>query len=552
MQTLSPSDFKARQSLLEQLRTDRQPWWKLWKELADYILPKRYIWLETDKERRAREAKNRHILDGTGTRCARVLAAGMLNGITSPSRPWFTLRIPGFTEDPASEGRMWVEEVARRMHQVMAETNYYTSLATMYLDLAVFGTAAMLIYEDDDNVFSCYNPALGEFYLGPDGTFAREFTQTVSQLIREFGEENVSARVLESWKKGGAATQESITVCHMLERNDDGRGRVSPRYTYRETYWEKSVREERGGVRILRERGFNELPGIFPRWELTGNDSYGTSPGMDALPDIIQLQHETKRKAQGLDKMISPPMVADIQLAHRPTALIPNGITYIAGQNNAGVRPAYQVQIPIGEITADIMDIRQRIGETFHNPLFNMISQLDTVRSATEIDARREEKLVLLGSVLERFENEALDPSINRIFSIMTRLGLLPEPPEEIGDLPIEVQYVSILSTAQRAMSAAPTERWIGLIGNVAPVVPQVLTIPNWDNLIRNYGESIGVPARDMNTEEQSAELQQAENDRIAAQEAAVQGQQLVEGAQTLSETDVGGGANALQRMLNG
>jgi hypothetical protein len=33
------------------------------------------------------------------------------------------------------------------------------------------------------------------------------------------------------------------------------------------------------------------------------------------------------------------------------------------------------------------------------NDLFRMISELDTVRSATEIDARREEKLVLLGPV---------------------------------------------------------------------------------------------------------------------------------------------------------
>lgn len=554
-----PSDnYRLRDGTLSQLRNDRKPWWSLWRELADFILPKRYVWLETDKDRRAREAKNRHILDGTGTKCARVLAAGMLNGITSPSRPWFTLRVPGFTEDPASRARAWVEEVARRMHQIMAETNYYNALATMYLDLSVFGSAAMLIYEDDDNVFRCFNPALGEFYFGQDaslrvGTFGREISMTVGQLVREFGEENVSTTVRDMWKKGGADLHHSFNIAHLVEPNDDGKSNISSRFAYRETYWEKGKKEEKDGRSlVLRERGFNELPGIFPRWELTGNDAYGTSPGMDALPDIIQLQHETKRKAQGLDKMISPPVVADIQLAHRPTALVPNGITYVAGQGNVGVRPAYQVQVPIDALTADILDIRQRIAEIFHNPLFNMISQLDTVRSATEIDARREEKLVLLGPVLERFENEALDPSINRIFSIMQRRQLLPEPPPELEGMDVQVQYVSILSTAQRAISAAPTERWVGLIGNIAPVVPQALTIPNWDSLIRNYGEAIGVPARDMNTREQSEEMVRAEEERIAAQEAAVAGRELVDGAKVLSETDVGGGGNALQRMLNG
>ena len=64
-----------------------------------------------------------------------------------------------------------------------------------------------------------------------------------------------------------------------------------------------------------------------------------------------------------------------------------------------------------------------------------MISQLDTVRSATEIDARREEKLVLLAHFLERFENEQLDPTINRVFNICQRAGLFPDAPESCSTL---------------------------------------------------------------------------------------------------------------------
>src|SRR5690606_26562791 len=125
-----------------------------------------------------------------------------------------------------------------------------------------------------------------------------------------------------------------------------------------------------------------------------------------------------------------------------------------------------------------------RIRETFHNDLFQMISQLDTVRSATEIDARREEKLVLLGPVLERFENEALDPAIARIFNIMARRGLLPEAPESIRESEIEIQYVSILSAAQSALSAAPVERIVALMGNIVGVIPSVVQNVDWDVLI--------------------------------------------------------------------
>lgn len=535
------------------LQQDRYPFWQLWRELADFFLPKRYIWLQSDKERRARNAKNPNILDGTGTKCARILAAGMYNGVTSPSRPWFSLRIPGFADDPNSEARLWCDEVTRRMMQVMAETNYYNSMAVLYLDLVVFGSAANLIYEDDENVFRCYNSALGEFYFAQNyklavDTFGREITLKVNQVVSQFGLENCSQTVQDTFKRGGDALQADVEIYHLIEPNNDGKGTVNKKFPYRETYWEK------GGPAgtVLRQRGFHELPGIFPRWELTGNDAYGTSPAMDALPDVIQLQHETKRKAQGLDKMLSPPMVADIQLQHRPTALMPNGITYVAGGNNVGMKPAYQVQFPLDAVTLDINDVRQRIAETFHNELFNMISNLDSVRSATEIDARREEKLVMLGSVLERFENEALDPSINRIFNIMLRAGLLPEPPESIAGAGLEIQYVSILTTAQRATSAIPTERWIGLIGNLAQVAPSVLNIPNWDEMIRNYGEAIGVQARDMNSREVSAQLAAQQQGSAQEQEALATGGQLAQGAELLSKTDVGGGANALQMLLGG
>lgn len=548
---ISADDHRLLCQTISALEKERLPFWNLWRELADFFLPKRYVWLQSDKERRIRNAKNPNILDGTGTKCARILAAGMMNGITSPSRPWFSLRIPGFSDDPNAAARLWCDEVARRIMQVMAETNFYNAMAVMYLDLVVFGSASMLIYEDDDNVFRCYNPALGEFYLGQDyrlavNTFGRRFCLTVSQMVNQFGKENCSDTVQQAYAAGGARLQDSFEIYHLIEPNTDGKGSVNKRFAFRETYWEMS----KSDGTVLQQRGFNELPGVFPRWELTANDAYGTCPAMDSLPDVIQLQHMTKRKAQGLDKMVSPPILADIQLKNSPTALMPNGITYIAGGNNNGMKPAYQIQVPIDALTIDIQDVRTRIGEIFHNDLFNMISQLETVRSATEISARQEEKLVMLGSVLERFENEALDPSINRIFSIMQRMKLLPEPPEEIAGAGLEIQYVSILSTAQRAVSAIPTERWVGLVGNLAAVVPQVLDIPNWPELVRNYGEAIGVQARDMNSREAVAQLGTQRQQQLAAQQQQVEGANLVDGAKQLSETDVGGGANALQMLL--
>lgn len=543
-------ELKATMAALE---TERQPYWKLWRELADFYLPRRYIWLQTDKERRVQDAKNPYILDGTGTAAARTLASGMMNGVTSPTRPWFKLRVNNHDDDAATAVRIWLDEVARRMLMVMAESNFYNSLAILYLDLVVFGTAAQLIYEDFDSVIRCYNPALGEYYLAQShrlqvDTFGRKFSYNAAQIRQRFSEENMSTTTKNMLTSAqGAGKYQDVKINHLIEPNDDGKEKRVPKgMKYREYYWEDGCTEDK----ILSVKGFNEIPGLFPRWEASGNDAYGTSPAMDALGDVIQLQHETKKKAQSLDKMVSPPMVADVQLQHRPTALMPNGVTFVAGVNNVGVRPAYQIQMPIGELTLDIKDIQVRIRETFHNPLFMMISQLETVRSATEIDARREEKLVLLGSVLERFENEALDPAIRRIFSIMGRAGLLPEAPPELADADVEVQYVSILSVAQRAVGVVPTERWLAVIGQVAPIYPKALNLPNWENLLLDYGRDIGVSARGMNTPQEIKSMSQAQDQQTQARETALQGEALVNSGKLLSETDVGGGANALQRLL--
>ena len=535
------------------LERERQPYWSLWREIADFYLPKRYIWLQTNNERRVQSAKNPYILDGTGTAAARVLASGMMNGVTSPTRPWFKLRVNNFNDGASSPVTEWLDEVTRRMLLVLSESNFYNAMAVMYLDLVVFGSAAMLIYEDYESVMRCYNPCLGEFYVSQSDrlqvcTFGRKFQYNAHQIKSRWGEENMSVTAKTLLGQQGSGQFKERTICHLIEPNDDGKEpRVPKGMKYREYYWEEGETAD-----ILEVRGFHELPGLFPRWEVSGNDSYGTSPAMDALGDVIQLQHETKKKAQGLDKMVSPPVVADIQLQHRPTALMPNGVTYVAGVNNVGVKAAYEVRMPIQELTMDIRDVQVRIRETFHNPLFMMISQLETVRSATEIDARREEKLVLLGSVLERFENEALDPAIKRVFGIMARAGLLPEAPPELRDADVEIQYVSILSVAQRAVGVVPTERWIGLIGNVAGIYPKALNLPNWENILLDYGRDIGVSARGMNSPDKVVELNAAQDAQTQQQQTGEVAAGAVQGAELLSKTDVGGGQNALQRIMGG
>ncbi len=540
---------------LHGLRTERYSWWISWRELATYILPRRYRWLVTPNQWNRGAPLNGAIIDSTGTIAARVLAAGMMSGITSPTRPWFKLRMEGYQPDQINPVNLWLAECERRMMRVFQESNFYNCIATVYFDLSVFGTAAMLIHEDYENVICCNNPALGEYYLGlgPDlyvCIFYREMVLTVSQLVEEFGEENVSPDVRTAIRQGGASLTTERRIIHAVEPNRGDFG-VPKQFPIREMYWEQgSTNKEQ----YLRKRGYYELPGIFPRWDVASNDAYGRSPGMDALGDIKQLQQEQKRKAQAIDKLANPPMVADVELKNQPASTLPGGVTYITKKEGVGFKPAYEnFRPPIQELMQDISQVQDRIKRVFFNDLFLMFQDLEAEpRSATAIDARREEKLVMLGPVLERFQTEALDPVIDRVFGIMQRGGLFLPAPEEIRGAPIQVEYVSMLAAAQAAVNTTAIERTLALAGNLMAIDRTAMDNINVDRTIQKYGIDLTMPPDLFNSDEEKAMIRQGRQKQEQQQQQQALTTESVAGAKTLSETDVGGGQNALQAMLQG
>ena len=531
----------------------RAPWWHAWREISDFFLPRRYPWLLTDKEHRSASIRNRQLLDSTSTTALRTLATGMMNGITSPSRPWFRLRLAGFTDESTPYSvRIWLDEAGDRMLTVMAESNFYNAIGILYLEWCAFGTASMSIYEDFDDVIRCHNHALGEFYLDTDengrvNRHGRKFMRTVEQTISMFGEENVSPSVLADWKAGDIRRFNPVYICHLIEENDNSIPGVRRSAAFREVYWEAGKNLDQ----VLRAAPLDEFANISPRWETYGADVYGSSPCMDALPDVRQLTQMIKQRAKGLDKLVDPPMLINKKLASQPKSMLPGGHTYVNGNDlQQGARPAYQVNIPFQELNMDIAACQMRIRQVLFNDLFKMISELDTVRSATEIDARREEKLILLGPVLERFESEGLSPCIERIFNICLRGGIFPPLPQELGEADIRIQYVSILADAQRAVGTVAIERYLQLLGNMASMFPEAVDVPNPEEIIREYADIIGVKARLQRSREDVEALRQQRDEQQQISQAAEQGQALVGGAQQLSETDLGGGQNALQALL--
>jgi hypothetical protein len=523
------------------------------RDLADYFCPRRYRWLPSPNQQTKNTPQlNSHIIDSTGVVAARTLSAGMLSGISSPSRPWFKLRVAGYDRDQENIVNRWLSVCEQRLMTIFHESNFYHAIATVYNDLVIFGTAPMIIYEDAEDVVRCYNLAQNEYFLGASDrgnidTLAREFTLSGSQAQKQFPDGQYTDTLKQIIAMGEKAKDREIIVRHIIEPNV-GPSPVPKKFKYREIYYESTASEDQ----YLKYGGFEECPFIAPRWDVVANEPYGYSVGMDALGDVKQLQQETKRKAQGIDKMTNPPMVADIALRNQPATMLPGGVTYVpgfAGTGKPAFSPAYQINPPLNHLTEDLREIQMRIKTTFFNDLFLMISQLDTVRSATEIDARREEKLVLLGPVLERFQNEAQDPTIERVFNIAYRKGIFPEPPPEIGKLPVEIEYVSMLAQAQRSVATTSIERSFAFAGNLAGQFPTILDNLDADQALVIYTNLMNAPPTMVRPKTQVDAIREQRSQELAAQQEQAQLAELVAGAKTMSETQVGGGQNALQMM---
>lgn len=542
------------------LDTYRWSWWVHWREIADFELPRRYKWLITPNQWNRGSPINQHIIDSTGTIAARTLASGIMSGVSSPTRPWFKLKIGRIDSTQTSPVSLWLAECERLLYLILKESNFYNAIGVAYLDLVVFGTAAILIYEDFENVINCINPCLGEYYLdnGPKmnvEVFYRKFTLTIAQAVAEFGKENVSESVRKAYETPGGSSRE-IVIAHAIEPNVPMEGigyPVSSRFPWREIYWEFGSAQKT----ILRKRGFFELPGAFPRWDLVSNDPYGRSPGMDALPDVKQLQQEQRRKAQAIDKMVNPPLVADAILKNQPATSIPGGVTYIPGLAQAskpGMAPLYQVNPYLADMMADIKEVQDRIRLVFFNNLFQMISQFEPKSniSATEIDARRSEQMVLIGPVLDRLDNELLKSALTRVWACGWRANVFPPPPPELRGQPMEIEYVSILSEALAANRGGSIERLFATVGNLAALDPQAADNVDFDMGIDMLAEAWGVNPKIIRSPEALAAIRQQRQQQQAQQQQQQAALAATEGAKNLAQSPTGPGRNALQSLLGG
>lgn len=531
----------------------RQSWEPGWREIERYQLPNRGDFFRTPNQGSRGTKKNQAIVDSTSGRSVRVTTAGLMGGLTPRSQPWARLTVPDKRLADSAAVRLWLDHVMERMLMIFGQSNVYEVLLSLYEELAGFGTGCALLQEDFEDVLRLYPQTVGTYWLAANNrrvidTFYREYALSARSTIREFGEDNVSQAVRD--KKGKPGADGNVMICHLIEPNDEfEEGALGARgKKWRSVTWEKGATEGK----FLRLSGYEKWPVLCPRWRVLSDDPYGTGCGHDADSDVKSLQVLGKRRHNAVDKHVNPAMAFPAELKNQATGTTPGFANYFAGNLSEKVgRPLYQTNpSSFAPLQALIVDLRQIIKEHYFADLFLMISQSEGIqpRNQLEIMARKEEKLLMLGPVLESLHGELLKPLVLWMYDIMFKHRLFEPPPEELHGWPLEVEMISMLAQAQNAARVGAIERETAFIGSLIGAFPQAGDKIDIYDAIDKHSDGVGVPAGMIRSTDDAQKIADERAKQLQAEKAMQTGMALTQGAKNLSDANMGGG-NMLERV---
>jgi hypothetical protein len=503
------------------LKAARAPYEPEWKEVAQHCQPSRGRFLSGDSSRSFKRS-NRAIYNSHGILAFRTLTGGMTSGLSSPSRPWF--RLAPFDQGMEdAEARIWLSEVERRMYAFLAATNFYAAVKSGYSELGMFGTEGCVMVDHWREGAVCHPLTVGEYWiaLGDDAkpdTLYRDVPATVVQAVQMFGLNNVSTKIRDLYSRSDY--DKPVSIIHAIEPNQEQDDSVQ---TYRgkpwrSFYWDTEDGDKANGS--LRHSGMEEQPFWAPRWDAIGGEVYGSSPGMDALPDLRELQLQTKRKTEATAFMVKPEKIVPPNI--KLTGQAGNVVSASSVDKDSILIP---YQIPIGaipEILNDMQRCTQSVDRLAYADLFMAITNMDGIqpRNVEEIAARNEEKMTQLGPVIERVNNEKLEVAIDRTFGIMSRKGMLPEAPESLQGKHIKIDFVSILTQMQRMVGLGQTERVVSFIGGLSGAYPAAADKLNVDQTIDDYADRAGAPPKIIRSDEEVEQIRDGREQQQKRQQA--------------------------------
>lgn len=534
-QTSNLVDKKAEEIIkrFDRLKTNRTNWDQLWQEVLKYVVPRK-AWV-TRRRETAGERVDSDLFDTTARRANQVLASGFQGNMTNPATKWFNLRLQDPELNRINEVKLWLGDSENKILDVLNGSNFNEQIHEAYIDLGSVGTATLLEEEDTIDLIRFTAIFIEEIVIDEDAkgrivTVYRKFQLSAKAAFDLWGERS-GPKTKEAMDNN--KWDDKITFIHCVEKRDafDPRSARSINLPWASIHVEVDSRE------VVAEGGFHEFPYMVTRFNKVAGDMYGYSPGVILLPDIKMVNAMAKTMIKAAQKIVDPPLIMPHDGFLLPLKTIPGGINYkLTGNTNDKIEPLEtKGNIPVGRDM--INDYRLAINNGYFTDLFLLLADRKNM-TATEVQERIAEKMVMLGPVIGRLQSEMLDPIISRTFGILLRNNILLPPPQILQGRDLVIEYVSPLALAQRREAITSVSSLLQLTGGVAQFIPEVIDKIDGDKVVDEAAEIFGVSPEIIRDARQVSEIreQRAKAEQEQAQLALAQ--QAVEADKTLSESN--------------
>ena len=518
----------------ESLKSYRTPWENLWQDCGEYVNPNRGDF--STIRYRADTARYDKIYDTTAPLANENLASGLQGFLTSPSQRWFSLLTFDDNLNEEYAVKEWLNLATNILYDRVfniPESNFNSQAHELYLDLGSFGTAVMMVQDTPGSGISFRTFHLADCYIqendkGFVDTLYRKYKRTGRQLMERFGDA-VPEKIIKISQKDPYREFEVIHAVEPSETYGDPIKKPTKK-AFKSCY---ILLEEKT---LLEEGGFDEFPYMVPRWSKVAGEIYGRSPSMTSLPDIKMVNAMMKTIIKAAQKLTDPPLLVPDDGFILPVRTVPGGLNFYRSGTQDRIEPLETKGRP--DIGFDLLqNRREHIKAAFHVDWMQMPDQKGSPNmTATEVIARQEEKMRLMGPMIGRLQVEFLGPLIDRVFRIMNRKKLLPQAPGILEGQEMKIVYTSPLARAQKSGQLMTITRLFESMAPLFQTKPELLDNMNTDETFRYFHHLLDAPAKILNPEEKVQEERQARAEQQQQMMEAEQAKMESESAKNISE----------------
>lgn len=525
--------------IYEQLKGQRSNFESYWQSLHDYF----YIEAQDINRSYAQgtELNVDALYDSTTLEAGDVLASGFMNYLTPPTSKWAALRAKNPALKNNKEVATWLEEVMDQVNYTLNKSNFYNQIITSYKASGIYGTSAMLEESDIEDDVRFYSLPIKNICLVEDSKgrvveFFIEFEYTAIQAADRFGIENLSTEMAQEVLGERRSNTKHVFLCYIARRFYRDIRKNDKKNMPIEAVW-LDVK----GKHTCSEEGYLEFPAFCHRFDKRPFIPWGFSPAMKALPFARILNAVAKTNLRMMMKHTDPPIALPDNAFIMPFQQNPRSVNYynktkmdakdIFAFGNYG-NPQVGLQ-SIEYYSAQVKSI-------MYNDVFLAFNGITKQMNNPEVMERISEKMSLLGPAVGRYISEMLNPVIIRTIGILYRKGKLPEPPDAFrADPSFEIDCISQLAQAQRRSELNSLIGGMTLVGQLAPLDPNVMDKISMDRVIEEAWNIVGAPARVLRSDDEVDGIRQAKADAAAQAQQVAMLQQSADAIKTGSEIDL-------------